>query len=197
MGWARRQYTCTLTTGGQNKNAIMVQYLLWRVMTKQHSEITLSFMILGHTKFSPDWCFGLLKKYWKMKVGGLSDLCGVVNDSTSHRSANRTGGWVLLSPPITGRSTSYNFARGWRGSGSYTICASSLLHLASSLWRRELELQRWRGVSSKTRTRSPRQTSYPLSSHPLQWQCYLYEKIREFCPDHLRIPLAHSLADQL
>ena len=48
--------------GGQNKNAIMVQYLLWRVMTGQHKEITLSFMIPGHTKFSPDWCFGLLKK---------------------------------------------------------------------------------------------------------------------------------------
>ena len=29
--------------GGQNKNAIMVQYLLWRVMTGQHKEITLSF----------------------------------------------------------------------------------------------------------------------------------------------------------
>ena len=43
--------------GGQNKNTIMVQYLLWRVMTGQHDEITLSFMIPGHTKFSPDWCF--------------------------------------------------------------------------------------------------------------------------------------------
>ena len=31
--------------GGQNKNTIMVQYLLWRVMTGQHREITLSFMI--------------------------------------------------------------------------------------------------------------------------------------------------------
>ena len=48
--------------GGQNKNSIMVGYLLWRVLTGLHDNITLSFMIAGHTKFSPDWCFGLLKK---------------------------------------------------------------------------------------------------------------------------------------
>ncbi len=36
--------------GGQNKNATMVQYLLWRVTTGLHTEITLSFMIPGHTK---------------------------------------------------------------------------------------------------------------------------------------------------
>ena len=75
--------------GGQNKNAIMVQYLLWRVMTGQHKEITLSFMIPGHTKFSPDWCFGLLKiKYRRTEVGGLADLFGVVNEPLlSHNSA--------------------------------------------------------------------------------------------------------------
>ena len=48
--------------GGQNKNNIMVGYLLWRVLTGLHNNITLSFMVAGHTKFSPDWCFGLLKK---------------------------------------------------------------------------------------------------------------------------------------
>ena len=41
--------------GGQN----MVGYLLWRVLTRN---ITLSFMVAGHTKFSPDWCFDLLEK---------------------------------------------------------------------------------------------------------------------------------------
>ena len=48
--------------GGQNKNSAMVGYLLWRVLTGLHENITLSFMITGHTKFSPDWCFGLMKK---------------------------------------------------------------------------------------------------------------------------------------
>ena len=48
--------------GGQNKNNAMVGYLLWRVLTGLYKNIILSFMITGHTKFSPDWCFGLLKK---------------------------------------------------------------------------------------------------------------------------------------
>ena len=61
MGWLRRQYTCTPTTGGQNKNVIVVQYL-WKVMAGQHKQITQSFMIPSHTKFSLDWCFGLFKK---------------------------------------------------------------------------------------------------------------------------------------
>ena len=86
--------------GGQNKNAIMVQYLLWRVMTGQHKEITLSFMIPGHTKFSPDWCFGLQKKkYRRTEVGSLADLVGVVNESASVNVAQPTGledGTVLV-----------------------------------------------------------------------------------------------------
>ena len=77
--------------GGQNKNATMVQYLLWRVMTGLHTEITLSFMMPGHTKFSPDWCFGLLKKrYRRTKVGGLSDLVRVVNESAAVNTAQPT-----------------------------------------------------------------------------------------------------------
>ena len=40
---------------GPNKNSCMLQYLAWRVMTGRHTEITLSFLVVGHTKFSPDW----------------------------------------------------------------------------------------------------------------------------------------------
>ena len=39
--------------GGQN-NSIMLGYLLWRVLIGLHENITLSFMVAGHTKFSPD-----------------------------------------------------------------------------------------------------------------------------------------------
>ena len=78
--------------GGQNKNATMVQYLLYRVMTGLHEEVTLSFMITGHTKFSPDWCFGLWKKkYRRTLVGGLSDLADVVNKSAVVNIAQLTG----------------------------------------------------------------------------------------------------------
>ena len=58
----------------------------------QHKKITLSFMIPGHTKFSSYWCFGLLKKkYRRTKVGGLTDLVGVVNESATVNVAQSTG----------------------------------------------------------------------------------------------------------
>jgi hypothetical protein len=44
---------------GQNKNNCMLQYLAWRVMTGRHTKILLSFLVVGHAKFAPDWCFGL------------------------------------------------------------------------------------------------------------------------------------------
>ena len=68
---------------GQNKNRYMLWYLAWRVMHKLHAEITLNFLITGHTKFAPDWCFGLVKQLFrKTRVCSLSELAQVVQDST-------------------------------------------------------------------------------------------------------------------
>ena len=51
-------------------------------MTGQHTNITLSFLPVGHTKFTPDWCFGLLKRqYRRTKVGSLQSNAEVVNKS--------------------------------------------------------------------------------------------------------------------
>ena len=39
-------------------------------------------MLVGHTKFSRDWCFGLVKqRYRRTKVGCLADIAKVVNES--------------------------------------------------------------------------------------------------------------------
>ena len=67
---------------GQNKNNCMIQYLLWRVLTRQHTRICLSFLVVGHTKFAPDWCFGLFKRLFRRsKVGNINDIAQVVNSS--------------------------------------------------------------------------------------------------------------------
>ena len=43
--------------------------------------ITLSFMVVGHTKFTPDSCFGLVKQwYQKTHVECLSDIVDIVNN---------------------------------------------------------------------------------------------------------------------
>ena len=69
---------------GQNKNNAMIQYLAWRVLTGKHKRITYSFMVAGHTKFSPDGFFGLFKlKLKKSEVDDLEDLVNVVESSTN------------------------------------------------------------------------------------------------------------------
>ena len=77
---------------GQNKNSTMLHYLLWRVMVGLHRSITLSFLIVGHTKFSPDWCFGLLKqRFRRTVVGCLDELVQVVNTSATVNVAQLVG----------------------------------------------------------------------------------------------------------
>ena len=67
-------------------------YLMWRVLTGLHEEIKISFLPVGHTKFSPDWCFGLLKrKYRKTRIGCLDDIVCAVNDSSSPNIAQLVG----------------------------------------------------------------------------------------------------------
>ena len=76
---------------GQNKNNAMIQYLAWRVMTKKHERIRYSFMVPGHTKFSPDGFFGLIKlKYRKSEVDDLEDLVKVVETSTKGSNIAQT-----------------------------------------------------------------------------------------------------------
>ena len=43
---------------------------------------TLSFLVVGHTKFAPDWCFGLFKRlYRRTNIGSVKDIAQV--DSAS------------------------------------------------------------------------------------------------------------------
>ena len=59
---------------GKNKNRYMMQYLTWRVMVGLNN-ITVSFLIVGHTKFAPDWCFSLFKRaFRRTRVGCLDDI---------------------------------------------------------------------------------------------------------------------------
>ena len=54
---------------GQNKNDTMLHYLLWRVLVGLHTH----HIVVGHTKFAPDWCFGLLKQCFRRTHVGCLD----------------------------------------------------------------------------------------------------------------------------
>ena len=69
---------------GQNNNCYVMQYLAWRVLSGLNRSITLSFLIVGHTKFSPDWCFGLFKQaYRRTRIGCLDDIIVRVVESSA------------------------------------------------------------------------------------------------------------------
>ena len=77
---------------GQNKNRYVMQYLAWRVLVGLNKKITLSFLIVGHTKFSPDWCFGLFKQaFRRTKIGCLDDIARVVDESALVNHAQLVG----------------------------------------------------------------------------------------------------------
>ncbi len=70
---------------GQNKNNAIIQYLMYRVLTGLHNKIELSFLVVGHTKFSPDGYFGLIRRrYRRSKVYTYNQLAKLIEDSSSN-----------------------------------------------------------------------------------------------------------------
>ena len=70
----------------QNKKCYLMAYLMWRVLTDQ--EITISFLLVGHTKFSLDWCFGLFKQLFKRtEIICLEDITQVAERSAECNNA--------------------------------------------------------------------------------------------------------------
>ena len=68
---------------GQNKNNYMIQYLAWRCLTGKHMSCSIHFMMVGHTRFSSDQYFGLIKrKYRKTRISSITQLSQVVLEST-------------------------------------------------------------------------------------------------------------------
>ena len=86
--------------GAQNKNNSFMWYYLWRVMNGLHHAIEYNFLLAGHTKFAPDWCFGLVKqKTRKTFISSLFDIARTVEDSASVNTVELVGlhnGRVLI-----------------------------------------------------------------------------------------------------
>ncbi|XP_070191657.1 uncharacterized protein [Littorina saxatilis] len=69
--------------GGQNKNNAVLWYALWRVMTGRHETFSYNCTIVGHTKFDPDWHFGLWKVKWRRSTSEcMNDVVESVRRST-------------------------------------------------------------------------------------------------------------------
>ncbi len=73
---------------GQNKNNALLQYLMYRVLTGLHDKIELSFLIVGHTKFSPDGYFGLIKRHYRRSQVYTYDQLSDIVESSSKNGHN-------------------------------------------------------------------------------------------------------------
>ena len=77
---------------GQNKNSAFIWYYLWRVTTRLHNTLNYHFLLAGHTKFSPDWCFGLVKqKTRRTFISSLFDIARAVEESAIVNVAELVG----------------------------------------------------------------------------------------------------------
>ena len=174
---------------GQNKNNIMIQYLVWRTLTDRHSDITLSFLVVGHTKFAPDWCFGLFKRlYRRTKIGSLKDIARVANTSAECNFAQLvcqedgttivpTYDWASFLAPHLKKLPAIKKFHHFRMSTSKPGVIFCKKH--SDLPEEEFDINKhsW----------SPDKDDLPSVIPPRglsadrQW--YLYEQIRPYCPD--------------
>ena len=86
--------------GAQNKNSAFIWYYLWQVMSGLHVSINYDFLLPGHTKFSPDWCFRLVKqKTRRTFISSLFDITRTVEDCAAVNVAELVGldnGTVLI-----------------------------------------------------------------------------------------------------
>lgn len=172
---------------GQNKNNTVLQYLDWRTQTGRHTEVTYSFLIVGHTKFSPDFCFGLFKRLFKRtKVDCLADIAHVVNKSaicnTSQVVCSEDG---IMTVPIYDWSTflapHYKKVTGIKKFHHFRFSSSSpgtvFIKEYADSDEEALVIQRHDWIRD-TRDLPPIITPKGLSEER-QW--YLYESIRQFC----------------
>ena len=173
---------------GQNKNNTMMQYLMWRVMTGLHDSITISFLIVGHTKFAPDGCFGLLKReFQRTEVSSLADLEQVVQSSAVVNKSQLVGSqagesivpmkdWAGSLGPHFRRLTGIKRYHHFRFDKNTPGVVHLRLYSDSPEEKRRLvKDQNWKPDASDL------PPTIPPSGMSLERQQYLFEKIREFC----------------
>ena len=178
---------------GQNKNRFLMYYMMYRILAGLHDEIVVSFLPVGHTKFSPDWCFGLFKRHFRRcKVGCLDDIVKAVNESASPNVAQLVGsqnGEVIV--PM------YN----WSGYFEDATVKSSLKGI-TQMHHFRFTQQHPGKVFVKDNTNEKERCINLLKDHSwrpsalpeliippglsMERQQYLYDKIREYCPEECR-----------
>ena len=161
------------------------------VMTGQNSSITI-FLPAGHTKYSPDTCFGFLKqKFRKTDVASLDDIATVVEKSASVNESQlvgNTNGEVIVP---TCYWTSY-FAAFYqkidriKGYFHFEFEAQSpgVVFLRRICDGPVSEVKLWKGRQELIEDELPPVVPQKGLTRERQW--YRYDKIRWYCRDECK-----------
>ena len=166
---------------GQNKNRSVIGYLAWRVIMGLHQKITLSFMLVGHTRCFVDGNFGLLKKCYRSgDVDTVQQLSQIVNISSRTNTAQmypwewREWDKMLdnLFTPVKGIRSYQHFSFSSEKKGQVSMkCLSDGEEKTINILKR--------GITVRTVQRA----ALPRVIHPggitRERQQYLYDKVRE------------------
>ena len=161
-------------------------------MTGLHDHITISFLLVGHTKFAPDWCFGLMKQsFRRTKIGDLDDIANCVAQSSFVNVPQLVGAldgtmfvptydWSSFFEETTVKTALKGITHLHHFRFSKLHPGKVFVKEASNSNEREINLLK--NVSWKPSSQVLPSPVIPNGlSH--ERQQYLYDKIREFCPD--------------
>jgi len=178
---------------------------MWRILTRSHEEIRISFLPVRHTKLAPDWCFGLFKRHYRpSKIGCLDDIAEAVNHSATPNVARLVGTqngttvvtmyeWSTffeqhtIKTALKGITKMHHFRFSSAHPGKVFVKNNS----SDSEWCINLLRESW----NPTTRDMPEQIIPQGFSLERRW--YLYDKIREFCPEHLRDKVCPKPSEQL
>jgi hypothetical protein len=174
---------------GQNKNNALIQYLMYRVITGLHDKIELSFLIVGHTKFSPDGYFGLIKRHYRRsQVYTYEQLANIAKSSSKNGHNVCVGN---AAPPIIYRDwTSWlaQYFTAFKGISNYHHFKIEKNHPSCLIVKERkdseeimVELEKKKFPFSNPPKKLPEQLFAAGLSLKRQW--YLYDQIRCHIPN--------------
>jgi hypothetical protein len=162
----------------QNKNNALLHYLIYRTLTGLHDKISLSFMVVGHTKFAPDGYFGLIKKkYRHSSVYTYEQLATIIEQSSQNPIVYRDWSpWLAeYFNPLPNITTYRHFLIDKKDQGVVTVKTS-----VDGKKSKHVLLKK----NLPTGTRGLPQ-SINAEGLPNDRAWYLYEKIREHIPNDI------------
>ena len=193
---SRRVYFHADNCVGQNKNNTMIHFFLWCIAVGLVDHIELKFLLKGHTKFSPDGGFGLIKKRYRMaNVYTMEQVSDEIKQSTRKTDRNHA---IVLEKTDFGnwKSALEKFFVTLKGISTFSVFVFDKKYPLGELHTRKYEdkkfqvhnLLRSTSLSNKKLNNSE---FMKLNNHlePLeepqiqakkQWD--LYEKVRPFVP---------------